>query len=78
MVPEEVAVKLIFATLFLGESRMAVVVEDDDGKQRRIEVKWMAADQSDLPPPSWLEMVRGEVEERRTQEKRPNIMGLMR
>lgn len=71
--------KLIFATLFLGERRMSVVVEDVDGKQRKIELRWMtAAAASDVPPPYWLKSIEGEVEEQRTNEKRPNMMGFLR
>ena len=70
--------KLIFVTLFLGESRLAAVVQGEDGKQRRIELRWMSADATDLPPPTWLDTVRAEVDHRITEEKKPNMMGFLR
>jgi len=70
--------KLIFATLYLGQSRVVAVVEETGGKQRKIELRWQSATALDVPPPTWFEAVCAEAEDQRSNEARPNVMGLFR
>jgi hypothetical protein len=66
--------KLIFATLFVGHSRLAAVVEDADGKQRRIALTWMATGpESLLPPVQWDSSIIAEAEHRQSEELRPSL-----
>jgi hypothetical protein len=65
--------KLVFTSLHLKVPKLTVVVQDDDGKQRRVELTWMATgEESRLPPPQWLESIKGEVEHQRNEELRPS------
>jgi len=52
-----------------GKYRMEVLVVDPDGKSRLIEVQWFAKAQTDVPPSNWWEMVVGEVEVQRANER---------
>lgn len=64
--------RLLFATLYLSQPKLAAVVEDPNGKQRRVEVTWSATGiESKLPPPAWADSVKGEVEYQRDLEQRP-------
>jgi len=53
--------KLLFVVVHLGKSKMEVVC-DWKGKKRKVEVCWMAKQQTDLPPTTWAAMVQEELE----------------
>lgn len=64
--------KLLFAFMTLGESKMVAAVEDA-GKVRRVNLKWSAiGDEALLPPTTWADSVQGEVEYQRSNEAHPN------
>jgi hypothetical protein len=60
--------RLIRAVLYWDECRIETVVEDNDGHRRLIGTNCYAKDRKDIPPKTWVEGVRGEVEFQRTRE----------
>lgn len=61
-------VKLLFAVLHLGKSKMEATVQDGDGHRRRIEFTWFEKNQSDVVPSHWPSAIDGEVEYQRAEE----------
>jgi hypothetical protein len=67
----EANVKLLAATLFLNEPRLIAYAEAG-GKRRRVVVQWMAVGAEErLPPVTWADSVRGEVEFQQGVEQSP-------
>lgn len=65
--------KLVYAFMTLGESRLVAGVDDGAGKLRRVELKWQAIEaEALLPPKTWVTTVFGEVEYQRAEEANPN------
>lgn len=64
--------KLVYAFMTLGESRLVAGVDDGGGKLRRIEAKWLAKENPHLPPKSWADTVRGEADLQRSEAAHPN------
>lgn len=60
--------RLISVRLFLGQAKLEAIVEEEGGKRRQIEYKWLEAGNRDVPPASWFETVCGEAELRRGEE----------
>ncbi len=56
--------KLLYVYVTLGEPRLVVGVDDEKGKIRRVDVKWMAGPipDAELPPKTWADSARGEVD----------------
>jgi hypothetical protein len=61
-------VKLLFAVLHLGKSKLEVTVQDGEGHRRRIEFTWLEKEQSDVVPSHWPSSIDGEVEYQRAEE----------
>lgn len=64
--------KLVYAFMTLGESRLVAGVDDGAGKLRRVELKWQAKTDALLPPTTWPTTVLGEADFQRTEEANPN------
>jgi len=56
-----VGLRLAFAVIHLGEQRLEAVVEDDSGRRRRVEVRQMTREPTDVPPDDWYDHVLGEL-----------------
>lgn len=68
------------ATMFLTEPKLIAYAEAG-GKRRRVVVQWMAAGAGEkLPPATWAESVRGEVDYQEGVERSPagSLMGFGR
>lgn len=61
--------KIAFMVQRLGESRIDVVVDDEEGHRRKIQANWISRD-ADIPPDGWFEAVTGEVSYQRSEDKR--------
>lgn len=64
--------KLVYVFMTLGESRLVAGADDGAGKLRRVQTTWAAKDDAHLPPVTWAETVRGEVEFQRAEDAHPN------
>lgn len=64
--------KFVFVFMKLGEAKLVAGVDDGGGKFRRVEATWRAVDDGHLPPKSWADTVRGEVDLRRTEDTLKN------
>ena len=64
--------KFVYVYMTLGESRLVAGVDDGAGKLRRVEAKWQAKENAHLPPESWANTIRGEVELQQAEEAHPN------
>jgi hypothetical protein len=62
---------LVSVTLFLGKSKLSVIVEAPEGKRRKIDFHWFQKEHPMRLPTDWLESVRGEVNYRLSIENNP-------
>lgn len=62
--------KLHFAILHVGASRMDVVAEDVGGERRKVVYRWREREQGDIPPSTWRTTVYGELGWQDEQRKR--------
>jgi hypothetical protein len=68
----DVTFQLMAAVLHLGKSKMEVVLDDDTGTRRRINVHWMRKKGPvDAPPEDWLSSVEGEVKYQQGMSENP-------
>lgn len=60
--------RLVSVSLHLGQSKMDVIVIDDQNHRRSIQFSWLAKEKTDVPPSHWVESVKGEIEYQRSEE----------
>ncbi len=60
--------RLVSTSLYLGESRMVVIVDDDQNHRRSIQFSWLTKEKTDVPPAHWWEAVKAEVEYQRSED----------
>jgi hypothetical protein len=66
-------VELRYSVLYRGEQKIESIVIDPVHKiARRITVTWKEKELSDIPPESWFETVKAEVEYQRGQDHNPS------
>lgn len=70
--------RILYAFMRCGESSLVAVADDGQGKHRRVNLKWESRDESHLPPTSWAESVKGEINYQRSVEASPSILGKLR
>lgn len=64
-------IKLVAVVLYENEQRLEAVIEDSDGKRRRIDLVWKSKDPTGIPS-HWWDSIIGEVEFQRTEEFNKN------
>jgi hypothetical protein len=55
-------------SLCLSEPQLRAVVTDDGGFRRAIEYRWWRAEDTVVPPESWVSALQGECEYQRAEE----------
>lgn len=55
-------------SLFLTRPALTAVVTDDGGSRRRIGYRWARAEDTVIPPETWVEALQGECEFQRAEE----------
>lgn len=66
---------LINVVLHLGQCRLDAVIQDEEGRRRKVAFSWLEKSPDGAPPAHWVEAIRGEVEFRRSLELAPGPSG---
>lgn len=53
--------KLVFAVLHVDQPLLEVVVQQPEGRLRRVSVTWLAKELRPIPPSDWNAMVETEI-----------------